>query len=461
MDLNIPTDIWNQTPEGVRDLVSKLVDYSETLQNAVQTYEQQLGVLLQTLTNHQNEIQILRSTGGDSTFTSSIFNALCKLSEHIRNRPKSPNTVVFVCPHPVSRQLKLAYGLRKQGWNVILITKQPPSGVIALSQQLENIFNEIHHYSHTLEAVAISLSLSPVAYHCFSSWDFELTEHMIRVRPGKIVFDDYDLLSGALEPETAKEYAKILPAERFCFENADGICNRSLTLQLAKKQFKVADKSNFFPEYCWNGVFPKKPKRTDGVHFVYVGDISEGHFNDPLESFCCDRKFIEMITRHGFHYHLYPTRSSKQSNGGQGSQHYHYSLENPLFHLHEPIPYLNLIEEISQYHFGVCVCSKRAISDGNFAYNAAPYRYHLNNKVFDYIDAGLIPLVSGGPTMHWFFRRLHAAEIVHRDEIDALLQRIAEGENFEHITRGVQRAQHVYDVARQARRLGQFYQSLQ
>ena len=145
-------------------------------------------------------------------------------------RPRQSNQIVFVSDRPSSREAKLAHGLRQAGWQVVLLYKTPPAFEAA------RYFQHAHGYRDEWEALAWCARYRPVAFHVFSTWEFDVAARLVRHRPGKIVFDDYDVMVGMLREEyVGRDFRRQVALERYCLENADGLCCRSLETQFAKR----------------------------------------------------------------------------------------------------------------------------------------------------------------------------------------------------------------------------------
>lgn len=443
MQINLNPDQLERTPEEVRITLATVLNELQLRIEQVQYLSQNM----ESLTHHVRDLESIR----DTTFGFLLQNA--------HKRRRTAKQVVFIADTPGTRIAKIAYGLKSNGWQVVLLHKNPASFPI------KSYFVESLMYKDPFEAVLLASMYAPVAYHCFVSWNFDLSNVLLQNKPGApVIFDDYDLFTG-LQPELAAIQSQNIALEKFCLENTDGICNRSLTVQVAKKHFGYSIKAPtiFFPEYCWNRPseegFTLRPKLDDGIHLVYVGDCCPQYFRDPNHLGCCDIDFINAVTEAGFHYHLHPFVGPSSDLATVMRDYLHAAESNPRLHIHDQVDCDELIPTISQYHYGIHAHSEKVMTEGSWHYTPQAFLYHLNNKMFDYMDAGLASVMFVGKTVDRMLKRLNAASIMSREELLKNLDLLKNDSFRKNIEEGAARARIAYDVKRQAVRLGRFYES--
>src|SRR6185503_20005918 len=96
--------------------------------------------------------------------------------------------VVFISEVPRVREAKLAYGLRRNGWQVVLLHGAPASYDIGRHFDGAIAFRDPDH------AASEALRFSPVAYHVFSPAGGLPSAYLVNARPGPVIFDTTDLL---------------------------------------------------------------------------------------------------------------------------------------------------------------------------------------------------------------------------------------------------------------------------
>lgn len=301
----------------------------------------------------------------------------------VAKRQRTPRSVVLITNNVGPRVSKIGYGLKSAGWHVILLYSNEFESDPDLS------FNEIHQYRTQYTALLMALKYSPVVYHIFSSWNFDVAYLFMKCKPGKVVFDDYDVMAGMVKEDFAKKnYPGQMNKEHFCLENADGLCCRSHELKYAKDKmgYELSNNRIFFPEYCWNfpvntTVQPKYPN--DEIHIVYCGGI-------PAETSLTDDGsegyqiwLANLLAEQQIHYHIYPPVNDIENYQG----YIELNTITPFFHFHKHLDFINLIEEMKQYDFGLHITSKKIDLIENDTYIIEKADFAMSNKIFDYIDA--------------------------------------------------------------------------
>lgn len=379
-------------------------------------------------------------------------------------RPRQANQVVFISDVPRSREAKLAFGLRNAGWRVVLLHRDIPTF------DATEHFDEVHSYRDAWAALRAASHYSPMAFHVFSNWNFEVAYTIIKHRPGKIVFDDYDVFAGMVnhsyqEREYGQHYLRKLSMEQFCLENADAICCRSIETQYAKRflGYRYGGRRLFFPDYCWDipeALLPHPRSRSidKHPHVVFVGNMAvekelpEGD-GDAFHLWLA-RKFSDM----GVHYHLYPTYYDKDFDC-LFSDYIALSKQTPFFHLHKPVAPDQLVSEISVYDFGILVLSRDIDGIETHGYYTTKYDYAMSNKIFDYFDAGLPIIMHRGRFQHFIASRYEACINASSDLLGSrteFLRRVANPCLFDNALK----ARSAYSIRNHVCRLERLYGSL-
>jgi hypothetical protein len=464
---NIETEAWDATPEAVRNIIIKIAEelsatyhvLASERENQSKIIEAQIAENSHMITQLNEQIDILRQQHNEvHIFTSKLSSAI---KRHRFNNTKKEKQIVLVSDNPTARLAKIAYGLTQADWDVILLHKN----------KLEfdkSFFSTIYQYSSAEEAVTLAALFNPVTYHVFSSWSYETAIQLIDANVGKITFDNYDQFGGMMLPKWKDNeyYIKLIDQEKYCLENATGICNRALSLQLAKKElhYKITKKQIFFPDYCWDKSFDLKPKRTDGIHLVFPGTFPIEQFNASPSLGIFDKEFIESLSACNIHYHLYPPISMYGDEEGFKARYKDFielSEVNPFFHIHQFVPPEELISEISQYHVGISSHSTLAFQIGDSTYNPSAMKYFCANKAFDFLDAGLDVIFGASKLMEWLLKRNVHCQGAFSNEIAILLKNKSmndyTGDDFN--TR-ISEGRKKLSVKRNIPRLISFYESL-
>ncbi|MCE1225274.1 MAG: hypothetical protein LWW87_02175 [Geobacteraceae bacterium] len=332
-----------------------------------------------------------------------MHRALIQAVSAAASRKRIQKQAVFVSDLPMSREAKLAYGLKRNGWDTILLH----SGTASF--KAPEYFSQVFQYNSPLEALCIAHTLSPAVFHLFSRWDFSTSSAFIVYRPGKVVFDDYDVMAGMVKlPALTDHQFAQYHLERFCLENADGLCCRSLETQYAKRHLGYVYRGRriFFTDYCWDyfSVGRRETKKSEYLCIANVGNL----YVDP------DAGIGEAAN-----YHLQV--AIELSDGSICSTLYKANLTGKLAHYlgnillkntrieFKELPYETLIKELQERHHAGLICAPPGIAEtSQEIYTQKKRVYSIGNKAFDYIDAGLVIIMDQeNKFLCWLVKRYH------------------------------------------------------
>lgn len=306
--------------------------------------------------------------------------------------PATGQEVVFVCDKPHSRIAKVGYGLKSLGCRVVLLHRDALP-----TKYADRSFDETHCYRDPAGALELARRFRPLMYHVFSSWDFATAALLLKERPGRIVFDDYDVASGVVRPEfLAANYPTLQESERFCLEQADGITCRDLLLQSTKRRldYRIGRKLLYLPDCCWCDQEEEsawsKGIEADSLQLAYAGNMAIEKYAPtphPRDNFYF-LDFAREITASGIHFHVYPSPNFCDGFEEQLSEHLELAEKSAFYHVHRPLPADQLVSELSRYDLGL-LSMWRETRDSNKAYLPVIFSHSTSNKLFDYMDAGL------------------------------------------------------------------------
>lgn len=383
--------------------------------------------------------------------------------------PENQKVVVLITDTVYPRMAKIGYGLKFHGWKVILLFK----GQSYISD-LTKCFDEVYRFVSPSEAVTMAVNFNPIAYHVFSIWNFDVAYLLIQSRTGKVVFDNYDTLTGMIRKEVLDK--GILDLERFCIENADGLCCRDIALQYVKKHFnyQVKGKTIFFPDYCWDlqenyhdsGINLKKCN--DEIHLAYAGGINveKIHKNTAFAKQFKNGYFLEFardLADAKIHFHIYPQPTICRPTDFETvlSEYLKLEAETRFFHIHRPVPHEILIKELSEFDLGLESSWYESHIIGSEASLPVRNYYSMSNKVFDYLDAGLGVILGDDFRMRrCMFEKRRIAIVAH---LDIVKQKILSSPApiLRGLRENVHKAKKAYSIRSHAKRLSDFYLSLE
>lgn len=366
--------------------------------------------------------------------------------------------VVLVTERIGSRVCKIGFGLKSIGWRVVLLYRD---GILAAP---ERCFDEMVQYSSPADALLSATRFAPIAYHVFSTWNFDLAALFIKHKPGKIVFDDYDVLGGTLLQHFADTYRRQIDKERFCLENSDGLCCRDLETQSVKRAgYRFRGARILFPDYCWGhaSLLPVAHDLSLDFHIVNCGNIPVSTEHEMLlhekELTAVARKLVALGVRAPrIHFHMYPSGSIWRNAAGSAAAKNGIEGTELRFHLHEWVPPDELSSRLAQYDAGLytsMLCMDPP------TYNDFKVAYTSGNKVFDYLDAGLPVMISGSKFMEYLMRRARV-DIRIEAQLTVEARRYVEGQDPSSLRRNAAQASSRLDVTKHVSRLAAFYQSL-
>ena len=191
-----------------------------------------------------------------------------------------------------------------------------------------------------------------------------------------VIYDQHDFMS--FKHRLSK---KDIKSEKTCNERADGTIyiTESYKNEVSKFYSLIENSlsfANYFPSISalqLENFLPKLSKLDGKTHLVYIGRISE-HHNDHRNII----KILKKISKKELIIHIYPSGNKKYIKYRQ--------IKNVM--IHEKLPYKKLIQEISQYDFGITVFNN------DIAPKLPHIRFAFGNKTFDYLCASIPILVQ-------------------------------------------------------------------
>lgn len=334
--------------------------------------------------------------------------------------------VAFVSDWPVARELKLASGLAGLGYSVHLLCRNKPifSGNTCFTQI--SLFESNHQLLEMIERIG------PDICHVFTSYDYLYCIHLIQsLKDIPVILDPYDLIGGMHKDSylAASDCLQDrIDHERYCLENADGVCCRHIETQYYRhaEKLRFRNRRALVLEGCWNIRTHnlRHVSSVSDIHVVTAGGMTVEKLDPGYHGFGGNLWVAEKLLSAGLNFHVYPTPHCYQ-NGFESDMSDYIELEKKSggrFRIHKSLPYDRLIDEISQYDIGLNVFSP--IRDCNVdalefhRSTRVAFRYSTGNKIYDYMDAGLALLVD--PGVHgWLMSRIRKHGVML--DIDNLL----------------------------------------
>lgn len=295
--------------------------------------------------------------------------------------------IVFVIMRYKPRYIKMARALQKKNFKLVFIVED---NIFNKENRKEIPWNIRTRFFHTPEeALSICQEYKPLVFHIFVEKEYSVSYFLIQNKDklGKIVYSEYDLFWGYYRNSLKKGAERAVKRERYCFEQADGICFRDWSGKFLeeKSDFDIKGKWVMLLDGCSN--IRLKRQNRNKLHtelsICYAGEIlSDKKFRKEE-----DKKLIryaEKCEKEKAHLYVYPTIKDDYLF----SEYIKMDRKMKYFHFYDPLPYSELIQRISQFDYGTGLSTPQQdyLDEINF-------RYACANKYFDYLDAE-IPLID-------------------------------------------------------------------
>lgn len=208
-----------------------------------------------------------------------------------------------------------------------------------------------------------------------------------------LIFDQYDIIN-----EFYYKYpSNWMEEERFCLENADGVCNRGYELEYLGKEkgYFFRGKLLQFFDYCKNDNLVKyELKDKNDLSICYAGGVTtEKEY--PNSVVVCWLELAKMCMEAQCHLHIYPARWIEELY----FEYIELEKYNNYFHFHYPVSSDLLRQELSQYDYGIHPIKAGFLEQEVIAYNKKEkVIYGVTNHFYDYLDAG-IPIIAASPIL--------------------------------------------------------------
>lgn len=304
--------------------------------------------------------------------------------------------ILFITYNARIRECKLAYAAGLCGYKVTLITHK--YNLIDID---DNYFFEYHLVNNPWQCLQLIKEIKPSAIHLFVGYTNLRLMPIIKFSDVPIVYDPYDCVKGMFNTKYKQPWLEVI-AEKWCFEKADHLCARSLEPLYLKRKFKYKmPPSTYFPDYCWKPLM-KRDRKTIGddeeLHVVYAGGICpEDRFPKEVFGFAQYLDVGRALAKQKIHLHLYSANPIKKENyKSYYSLYYKEAENNPYFHIHEPVPHSQLMEELSKYDAGLHIFGAGINQNDGYAISRAKADYSSAAKLFDYLEIGLPVLIHDG-----------------------------------------------------------------
>jgi hypothetical protein len=304
------------------------------------------------------------------------------------NLARRDRRVVFVSEVPTQREAKLAYGLKRAGWDVIQLYR----GKTVLTDF--SSVAEARQFHHSWEAVELAHLTRCRVFHNFS-WAGDATSvRLTDNKPGKVIFDFYDYVFSMVDglPEREKEMRGQVALQTYCIEQADALCCRDLQLQYRRRETQRGRGKPIilFPEYCWNKHPLSAPPNNQSVRVVQIGTMGmETMGEKDIGSYRVFERLVGAGCHLDVYLHPYFPKLGTPEFLSVFREYVALAKRTGLVNFHSPVPPHRIVDEITHYDFGASVNNGFTFDLPWSQHNVDRLPFCGSSRMFDYLDAGL------------------------------------------------------------------------
>ena len=237
---------------------------------------------------------------------------------------------------------------------------------------------------------------------------------------GYKIFDNYDNYSLYYKGKSPYLFMnQLIISEKKCYTYCDLVLARNIEASESLRNFSLAMKRKFFlPDICEESKFCFKQKDkinlSKNVNLVYCGGLYGHKERNRTHGFDDFSDLYKALKDTNLIIHLYP-------NPFQNESHYRSILElskvNLNVRVYQSIPYKKLVEEITQYDFGII---PHYILE---SYNVNPIKlkYATSNKFINFLEAGLPIIITDELVfMAWLVTRYNLGTVISKKDFEKL-----------------------------------------
>lgn len=313
-----------------------------------------------------------------------------------KRKSSEQNKVVFVIGYFTRRIFKIVCELRDKGVSVSSIMLPLCNDDLNVSEDMRNSGFNVIKTTCVEEVMYHLLKIYPSAMHliCKSrdNVDISILVKFKNLFAQKCIYEAYDILCDMYNDISEKQ----IQLEKYCMENADGICCRAYETEYLDKvkKYKIHGKYITLLDGCEEKKWRKKHTNPNELHLCYVGGIAMEE-EWPNSAQACFVETAKKCEENKCHLHVYPSVWDEN----RWNKFLLMDKSMSYFHFHKPVNSGDLVEEISKYDYGIFPLRKVLRDKGEYGYNTKEkYKYTAANKFFDYIDAGL-PIIAASPEL--------------------------------------------------------------
>tara|TARA_Y100000034_G_scaffold45936_1_gene56480 strand:+ start:10540 stop:11799 length:1260 start_codon:yes stop_codon:yes gene_type:complete len=402
--------------------------------------------------------------------------------------------IVFLEPFPTVMIYKIARLFKKKGYETILVVlleskdaskefhkgafdkiiffdlsffkinlKNAPLILISLIKKLKGL----------IESSISILRLKP--YVVFTrgspSWPCALTMKLFKKIP--IIYFPYDIRCQYYKSiKHAIKFGKMskfeLNAERFCFENADGVMHKGYVKELEflngrmlGNKIKLSPFTLSFLPYCSKEFnvpinSNKLSKKDKGIHIVHIDSMGSV---GPIGAKYVYNTLNDLVNQK-IHIHIYsrPNSISKEQlmkffkEESEFTKSYGSLLKSKYFHLHPPLEPDKIAAEISNYDYGLYPSGPKT----ELSKYDLELRFSTGNKIASYLEAGLPLIYEDDAIFTGELLSSYKVDIPYKIQNLKTLKKRLNKLNYSQLIKNVKKAREDFDMNKNFPRLEKF-----
>ncbi len=338
-------------------------------------------------------------------------------------------SILFVQEFPCIRNYKMATALRSRGHSISLAYTKA-----RLSQMYKGLDDDVYDESIRLTSHRHlwDITKNYDLVHCHNEPDVLTVAALAGDAP--VVHDTHDLISLRANNDPNLSYF-----EGIANRGAAGrVYTTSYQMEEASKLYGTNGPSLVLCNYVSEADLPKKflPKLSEqdgNIHIVYEGGIGGNGHRD------FSSQFVDLANR-GLHIHIYPTSYDEEIAR-------HFSTFKTI-HYYEPLSPKQIIEEMSQYDFGIIPFNLRK---GNKRFLDST----IANKLFEYMAARL-PVIAA--SLHSYVEYFESNPVgITFSSVDDIIEGIP---RLKEIKEKTDFSENIFTYEKEITKIEQFYYSI-
>ncbi|GAB6039358.1 hypothetical protein [Endothiovibrio diazotrophicus] len=306
--------------------------------------------------------------------------------------------VYLVAPAAIRvREIKIARAIRHFGGRVVLLL----SGGVSYALDEES-FEGIYSFA-TLAEVGACLQEAvarhgPGVVHVFCSMEEnEGINRLLSTTSLPVIGDFYDVIGEGYLIDRRGYWRHQAALERLWLAQVDGLCARSLEIQPMRRRGELSRHcpSILFPEYCWGDLpIERKPRSGGAIRVAVAGTLDSGE--DPRHPDSI-HWLIDLLDGCGVELHLFPAFDYRASEAQFRERFRGYLATCERSHhctIHRTLPPRDYVPAMAGFDYGL-----HGLHHANDNYSSDSIRrvekdlYSYGNRMVDYLDAGVTPIV--------------------------------------------------------------------